>query len=268
MSVPASETPVAILCGGRGTRLQEHTHAIPKALVEIGGKPILWHVIRIYAAQGYRRFVLLTGYLGDQVAAFAAGETWPEPVTIECVDTGLDTNTGGRVARAADVLGGSRFCLTYADGVADIDLAAQAEFHEAQGPLVTMTVVRPYSQWGIALIDESERITGFREKPRLEYWINGGFFVCEPAFLEQVGEDSVLEREPLERAAAAGGLAAFRHEGFWDCMDTYKDAITLNDLWESGTAPWRLWDRSRVAAPAIAEPAGRSGARPPLRPLP
>ncbi len=245
----AADVPVAILCGGRGTRLQEQTHAIPKALVEIGGKPILWHVIRIYAAQGHRRFLLLTGYLGDQVAGFADdADQWPEPVEIECVDTGLETNTGGRVAHAAERLGGGRFCLTYADGVADIDLAAQARLHDQLGAVATMTVVRPYSQWGIALIDEGERISGFREKPRLDYWINGGFFVCEPGFLEMVTADSVLEREPLQAAASAGRLGAYRHDGFWDCMDTYKDAVTLNDLWESGEAPWAVWDREGVGA--------------------
>jgi glucose-1-phosphate cytidylyltransferase len=239
---------VAILCGGRGTRLQEQTHAIPKALVEIGGRPILWHVVRIYAAQGYRRFVLLTGYLGDQIDAFAGAAQWPEPVEIECVDTGLDTNTGGRVVRAAEKLADGRFCLTYADGVADIDLAAQAEHHEALDTTATMTVVRPYSQWGIALISDGDQILGFDEKPRLDSWINGGFFRCEPAFLDALDEDSVLEREPLSRLAEAGRLGAYRHDGFWDCMDTYKDAVTLNDLWRAGSAPWALWEREGIEA--------------------
>ncbi len=243
----ATEVPVAILCGGRGTRLQERTHSIPKALVEIGGKPILWHVIRIYASQGHRRFFLLTGYLGDQVEAFAAAERWPEPVEIECLETGLDTNTGGRVARAGDKLRGGRFCLTYADGVADIDLAAQVGFHEELGAVATMTVVRPFSQWGIALIGEDDRISGFSEKPRLDYWINGGFFVCEPAFLDAVDDESVLEREPLKRISADGKLGAYRHHGFWDCMDTYKDAVILNDLWSSSRAPWRTWDHEQAA---------------------
>jgi glucose-1-phosphate cytidylyltransferase len=245
----AADVPVAILCGGRGTRLQEQTHAIPKALVEIGGKPILWHVIRIYAAQGHRRFLLLTGYLGDQVEAFVADPgRWPEPVEIECFDTGLDTNTGGRVARAAERLAGGRFCLTYADGVADIDLGAQARRHDELGATATMTVVRPYSQWGIALMSDDDRIQGFAEKPRLDYWINGGFFTCEPAFLDAVVDDSVLEREPLTELAAAGQLGAYRHDGFWDCMDTYKDAVTLNDLWNAGSAPWAVWDRAGVKA--------------------
>jgi glucose-1-phosphate cytidylyltransferase len=247
-SPQAAETAVAILCGGRGTRLQEKTHAIPKALVEIGGKPILWHVIRIYAAQGFRRFMLLTGYLGDMIADFAVGERWPGPLEIECVDTGADTPTGGRVARVADRLRDGTFCLTYADGVADIDLAAQLAFHGREDALATMTVVRPYSQWGIAVIDGGERITGFQEKPRLDYWINGGFFCLEPGFLDYVEETSVLERDPMERVAAEGRLAAFRHHGFWDCMDTYKDAVTLEDLWNSGTAPWRVWEREGVDA--------------------
>jgi glucose-1-phosphate cytidylyltransferase len=242
----ATEAPVAILCGGRGTRLQEHTHAIPKALVEVGGKPIVWHVIRIYAAQGHRRFLLLTGYLHDQIEAFVAAERWAEPVEVECMDTGLETNTGGRVARAADRLGAGSFCLTYADGVADIDLAAEAAFHRERGAEVTMTVVKPRIQWGVALIDDAERVTGFEEKPRLDHWINGGFFVCEPAFLDRLGDDSVLEHEPLEEVASAGGLAAYRHGGFWDCMDTYKDAVTLNDLWEGGSAPWAVWERAGV----------------------
>jgi glucose-1-phosphate cytidylyltransferase len=246
-SAAAADVPVAILCGGRGTRLQEHTHAIPKALVEIGGKPILWHVIRIYAAQGFRRFLLLTGYLGETIGGFVAAERWPEAVEIECLDTGLQTPTGGRVARAAERLRSGTFCLTYADGVADIDLEAQLAFHAREEVEATMTVVRPYSQWGIALIeDDSERIAGFREKPRLDYWVNGGFFCLEPGFLEYVEETSVLERDPLERVAAEGRLAAFRHHGFWDCMDTYKDAVALNDLWAAGDAPWRVWEREEV----------------------
>ena len=165
-----ADLPVAILCGGRGTRLQEHTHAIPKALVEIGGKPILWHVIRVYAAQGFRRFLLLTGYRGEMIEEFVAGEGWPEPAEIECVDTGVETPTGGRVALAAERLRAGTFCLTYADGVADIDLAALLSHHAEQDAITTMTVVRPFSQWGIAVIDESERITGFREKPGSKSW--------------------------------------------------------------------------------------------------
>jgi glucose-1-phosphate cytidylyltransferase len=245
---PAAEIPVGILCGGRGTRLREQTHAIPKALVEIGGRPILWHVIRIYAAQGFRRFVLMTGYLGEMIEGFVAGADWPEPITVECLPTGDDTPTGGRVAAAGERFRDGTFCVTYADGVADIDLAALLATHAERGGKATMTVVRPYSQWGIAVIDERDRIEGFREKPRLDYWINGGFLCLEPEFLELLGPDSVLEGEPLERAAAAGELAAYRHEGFWECMDTYKDAVVLHDLWTAGRAPWRVWSREPAGA--------------------
>jgi glucose-1-phosphate cytidylyltransferase len=237
--------PVVILCGGRGTRLRERTEAVPKALVEIGGRPILWHVIGIYAAQGFERFLLATGYLGEMVGEFAAAEEWPAGVSVECVDTGLDTPTGGRLARLAEQLGDERFCATYADGVADVDLGALLEFHGGHGALATMTVVRPLLQWGVAELDGEDRVEGFVEKPRSEHWINGGFFCFEPGALSYIEEDSVLEREPLARLAADGQLRAYRHEGFWDCMDTYKDAVVLNDLWESGEAPW--------AAPAKAE---------------
>jgi glucose-1-phosphate cytidylyltransferase len=206
--------------------------------VEIGGKPILWHVIRIYAAQGFERFLLATGYLGEAVAEFVAAEPWPGGIAIECVDTGLDTPTGGRIARLAGLLDGGTFCATYADGVADVDLDALLGFHRGHGAAATMTVVRPHLQWGVAELGEEGRVEGFDEKPRSERWVNGGFFCFEPAVLEYLDEESVLEREPLARLSAAGELRAHRHEGFWDCMDTYKDAVTLNDLWASGKAPW------------------------------
>jgi glucose-1-phosphate cytidylyltransferase len=239
--------PVVILCGGRGTRLRERTESVPKALVEIGGRPILWHVIQIYAAQGFDRFLLATGYMGEAVAEFAADERWPKGVRVEAIDTGLDTPTGGRVAAQGERLGGEAFCVTYADGVADIDLEAQLEFHRAHGSLATVTVVQPDLQWGVAELD-GDRVAGFVEKPRSEHWINGGFFCFEPGVLDYLDPGSVLEREPLSRLAADGRLHAFRHEGFWDCMDTYKDAVVLNDLWAAGRAPWRIWDGAAVEA--------------------
>jgi glucose-1-phosphate cytidylyltransferase len=237
---------VAILCGGRGTRLQERTHAIPKALVEIGGMPILWHVVRIYAAQGFHRCLLLTGYLGEAIEEFVDMAAWPEPVEIECLDTGLDTPTGGRICLASDHLDGAPFSLTYADGVADIDLAALRAFHRGHGGLATVTVVRPRGQFGVTQLDDEDRVLAFEEKPRLDHWVNGGFFVFEPGFLEYLEEDSVLENAPLRRLAADGELHAFRHTGFWDCMDTYRDAVTLNDLW-AGDAPWAVWERRPTA---------------------
>jgi glucose-1-phosphate cytidylyltransferase len=235
------ETPVAILCGGRGTRLQEQTHAIPKALVEIGGRPIVWHVIQLYLTQGFRDVLLLTGYLGDQVEAFVAAETWPGGASVTCLDTGDATPTGGRVARAAERLGGGTCCVTYADGVADIDLAALLEGHAAAGLAATMTVVRPELQFGVAEISGDGRVTGFREKPRSQDWVNGGFLCLEPSALARIGRDDVLEQGPLTGLAADGQLRAHLHEGFWECMDTYKDAVLLNDLCERGEAPWRRW---------------------------
>ena len=229
---------VAILCGGRGTRLQEHSPEVPKPLVEIGGHPILWHVIRIYAAQGHRRFLLLCGYRGEQIEAFARETYWPEGVEVRCVDTGADTPTGGRLWRVREELAGGPFMATYADGVADIDLAALRGRHEAAGTLGAVTVVRPELPFGVALLGPGDAITGFREKPPAEHWVNGGFLLCEPRFLSYLAPDAVLERAPLERLAADGGLHAFRHEGFWACMDTYKDALALNDLWAAGEAPW------------------------------
>ncbi len=244
----AAKPPVVILCGGRGTRLRERTESVPKALVEIGGRPIVWHVVQIYAAQGFERFVLATGYMGEAVAEFAAAERWPEGVEVECVDTGLDMPTGGRVALLGERLDGESFCVTYADGVADVDLGAQLEFHRAHCDLATLTVVRPHLQWGVAELGEGDRVAGFAEKPRSEHWINGGFLCFEPGALDYLDEDSVLERQPLQRLAADGQLHAFRHEGFWDCMDTYKDAVVLNDLWASGEAPWRVWDAAEIEA--------------------
>jgi glucose-1-phosphate cytidylyltransferase len=173
--------------------------------------------------------VLLTGYKGDEVAEWAAGVEW----RVECVDTGVDTPTGGRVHAVRGRLRGP-FCLTYADGVADIDLAALLDDHRAAGALATMTVVRPELPFGVAVLDGA-RVTGFAEKPRSEQWVNGGFFVLEPGALPYLGADSVLEREPLERLAADGALAAYRHTGFWRCLDTAKDAIALE---EAGPARW------------------------------
>jgi glucose-1-phosphate cytidylyltransferase len=221
---------VLILCGGRGTRLNGER---PKPLIEIAGRPIVWHVVSIYAAQGFREFQLLTGYQGDVVANWAARADWPSGVRIECVDTGLDTPTGGRVHAVRERLA-ETFCLTYADGVADIDLRALVGHHQASGALATLTVVRPELPFGIAMLD-GDRVTGFHEKPIAEQWVNGGFFVVEPGALDYLAADSVWEREPLERLAADGALTAYRHAGFWRCLDTAKDAQALE---EAGPARW------------------------------
>lgn len=247
--------PVAILCGGRGTRLQEHTREIPKPLVEIGGMPIVWHVIGLYAAQGFDSFLLATGYKGELIERFVAECDWPSGLSVRCVPTGLDTPTGGRIKLLERELAGRPFCATYADGLADIDLARLLDFHAGHGALASMTVVRPLLQFGVAELDESDagdRVLGFSEKPRSEHWINGGFFCFEPGALAYLQPDSVLEREPLAGLAAAGELRAHRHQGFWECMDTYKDAVALNDLWAGGEAPWRLWGERLQAASRLA----------------
>ena len=234
-----------ILCGGRGTRLQEHTREIPKPLVEIGGEPIVGHVIRVYAAQGFERFVLATGYKGELIESYARAAHWPGGVTVECVDTGVQTPTGGRIKLLEGRLGvAGTFCATYADGVADIDLNALLAFHAGHGRLATMTVVRPELQFGVAELDGDGRVRGFREKPRSEHWVNGGFFCFERGALEHMTRESVLEREPLRELAATDELRAYRHAGFWECMDTYKDAVALNDLWAAGRAPWRVWEQA------------------------
>ena len=237
----APRGPVVILCGGRGTRLQEKTADIPKPLVEIGGRPIVWHVVQVYAAQGFTEFILCTGYKSELIERWAGSCDWPEGVVVRAVDTGLDTQTGGRIKKVAPLIGDRTFFATYGDGVADLDLTELGGFHARHGGLATMTVVRPELQFGVTEIDPGGVVTGFHEKPRSEHWINGGFFVFEPRVFDYLTESSVLERAPLEGLAGDGELHAFRHTGFWDCMDTYKDAITLNDLWAAGQAPWKLW---------------------------
>jgi glucose-1-phosphate cytidylyltransferase len=228
--------PVAILCGGKGTRMTGHDPTVPKPLVEIGGQPILWHVMSIYAAHGLNRFILLCGHGAEQLEAFAA--TAPSEWDVICLDTGLDTPTGGRVSKARPFLEDGTFCLTYADGVADIDIDALIAFHRDEEAAATMTVVQPQNPWGVAHLD-GDRVNGFTEKPPLDCWVNGGFLVMEPRALDAIGTDDVLERRPLEALADAGELAAYRHDGFWDCMDTYKDTLLLNELWDLGRAPWR-----------------------------
>ena len=232
---------VAILCGGRGTRLQEHAPSIPKPLVEIGGRPILWHVIHVYLAQGFERFVLLTGHRGELIDAFARETTWPTGTAVECLRTGVETPTGGRLHQARATIGNARFCVTYADGLADIDLGALLTEHARGGATATMTVVRPRLPFGVAELDDDGGVLGFVEKPRSEHWVNAGFFCFEPELFGMLASDSVLEREPLDGLARRGQLRAFRHEGFWGCMDTYKDAVVLNDLWGAARAPWKLW---------------------------
>jgi glucose-1-phosphate cytidylyltransferase len=233
--------PAVILCGGAGTRLRGHTPSIPKPLVEIGGQPILWHVIQLYLAQGFSEVLLLTGFRGEAIERFIGQQTWPSDTSIRCLGTGVETPTGGRLHQAVHAVDAATLCVSYADGVADIDLRRLLAYHHDHGAAATMTVVQPELPFGVAELDGDGLVCGFVEKPRSEHWVNGGFFCFEREVLDGVRPDSTLEREPLSRLASAGKLRAFRHGGFWRCMDTYKDAVALNEMWTGGRAPWKIW---------------------------
>lgn len=252
-----------ILAGGYGTRLAEETELKPKPMAEIGGKPILWHIMKIYSRYGVTDFVILLGYKGYVIKEYFANyflhqsdvtfdlaqnkmelhANSSEPWKVTLIDTGVDTMTGGRVARARKHVGDQPFFLTYGDGVSDIDIGALKSFHESRKGVVTLTTVQPEGRFGAVEIDEKDTVSGFLEKPEGDgQWINGGFFVCEPAIFDLLGDDSViLERQPLQQLAARGQLSAYRHRGFWRPMDTLRDKIYLNDLWNCGQAPWKTW---------------------------
>jgi glucose-1-phosphate cytidylyltransferase len=253
---------VVILAGGFGTRLAEETHLKPKPMVEIGGRPILWHIMKHYARYGFREFVIALGYKGDLVkryfldhrlldsaltvnlatGAVTTSDDRVEDWLVHLVDTGIHTGTGGRVKRLEGRLREGPFLLTYGDGVSDVDLAALLEFHRAHGRLATVTAVRPPARFG-GLRFEGDLVAEFTEKPQIgEGWINGGFMVLEPGALRYLDDDDTsLEVHALERMAVDRQLAAYRHDGFWQCMDTLRDVRFLESLWESGKAPWKVW---------------------------
>ncbi|MBI2015722.1 MAG: glucose-1-phosphate cytidylyltransferase [Candidatus Rokubacteria bacterium] len=253
---------VVILCGGLGTRLREETEVRPKPMIELGGRPILWHIMRGYAHHGFREFVLALGYKSEVVKRYfldyyhleshltvslgsgkvTAHDGQREDWTVQLVDTGLATQTGGRLKRLAPWVGKETFLMTYGDGVADVDVKALLAFHGRHGKLATVTAVRPPARFG-GLVFDGDLVSEFTEKPQIgEGWINGGFFVMEPGALDYIaGDETYLEREPLERLAKDGQLAAWRHDGFWQCMDTLRDLKLLESLWESGRAPWKVW---------------------------
>ena len=254
---------VGILAGGLGSRLAEETTVRPKPMVEIGGRPILWHIMRHYDHYGLGDFVIALGYLGDLIKRYMADYvSMTENITVdfrrrtvdshrhvpldwcvELIDTGQNTMTGGRVKRLAPYLGNETFCLTYGDGVSTIDLDALIRFHRSHGRLATLSAVRPPARFGRLELNDAE-VVAFAEKPQLgEGWINGGFFVFEPGVFDYIeGDATFLEREPLERLAADGQLMAYRHEGFWQCMDTIRDKVHLQELWDTGRAPWKVWE--------------------------
>lgn len=254
---------VVILAGGLGTRLAEETEVVPKPMVEIGGRPILWHIMKHYAHYGFNEFFIALGYKGDVIKRYFLDyyslngsmtvdlgrgvvedrEKQCEDWIVHLMDTGQETMTGGRVKRLQPFLNDGTFMVTYGDGVSDIDLGALLEFHRSSGRIATLTAVRPPARFG-GMVFDGNLVANFTEKPQIgEGWINGGFLVLEPAMFEYLVDDlSSLEADGLERVAADRELAAYRHDGFWQCMDTLRDKRLLETLWKEGRAPWKVWE--------------------------
>ncbi len=252
-----------ILAGGLGTRISEESHLRPKPMIEIGGKPILWHILKMYSAHDVHEFVICCGYKGYVIKEYFANyflhmsdvtfdmvnnqmevhQQKAEPWRVTLVDTGDDSQTGGRLRRVREYLNpGETFCFTYGDGVADVNLADEIKFHHAHGRLATVCAVQPPGRYG-ALLRDGDAVRGFQEKPPGDgAWINGGFFVLQPEVIELIDDDvTAWEKKPLERLAAEGQLKTFEHNGFWQPMDTLREKNLLEDLWQSGKAPWKVW---------------------------
>jgi glucose-1-phosphate cytidylyltransferase len=253
---------VLILAGGFGTRLSEETDIRPKPMAEIGGKPIIWHIMKGYSHYGFNEFVVLLGYKGYYIKEYFKNyflhqsdvtidlstngievhNNTSEPWKVTLLETGLDTMTGGRIKRARNFIGNEPFLLTYGDGVSDVNIADLIRFHKNHGKLITMTSVQPEGRFG-ALETEGDQVKSFLEKPKGDgSWINGGFFVCQPEVLKYIKDDhTVFEQEPLQQLAKDGQLFNYRHDGFWKCMDTLRDKKVLNELWDGGLAKWKIW---------------------------
>lgn len=254
---------VLILAGGYGTRLSEETSLKPKPMVEIGGKPILWHIMKIYSSQGFNDFIILLGYKGYVIKEYFANyflhqsdvtidlstnqievhNNTSEPWRVTLLDTGLHTMTGGRIRQARPYINDEAFMLTYGDGVSNVDLKALKGFHESHQGDITMTSVQPDGRFGIIVTGDNDQVMSFKEKPKEdEGWINGGFFICNPEIIDYIeGDETVFEQAPLENLAKEGKLFTYRHSGFWKCMDTLRDKKQLNTMWESGHSPWKIW---------------------------
>jgi glucose-1-phosphate cytidylyltransferase len=254
---------VVILAGGFGTRLSEETEIKPKPMVEIGGKPILWHIMKNYSSYGYNDFIILLGYKGYTIKEFFSNyflhqsdvtfdlknnrmkvhQNQSEPWKVTLLDTGLKTMTGGRIKMAREYIAKDDFMLTYGDGLSDVDISVLVNFHKTHKKAITMTAVQPDGRYGALDIQKDGLIASFDEKPKGDgSWINGGFFVCQPKVLDYIdGDDTMLELEPLSNLAIDGQMMAFKHQGFWQSMDTLRDKKTLCDIWNGGNAPWKTW---------------------------
>ncbi|MDA9900617.1 glucose-1-phosphate cytidylyltransferase [bacterium] len=255
---------VLILAGGFGTRLSEETQNIPKPMVPIGNKPILWHIMKIYSSYGFNEFVILLGYKGYVIKEYFANyflhqsdvaidlkennieilNNTAEPWKVTMIDTGLHTMTGGRIKRVEELIGEESFMLTYGDGVSDVDIKSLLETHKNHGKAITMTAVQPEGRFGSLKFIGDQQISSFQEKPKGDgTWINGGFFVCEPKVFDYIkdGDKTIFERQPLEDLAKDGELFAYKHSGFWKPMDTLRDNKVLNSLWDKNEAKWKLW---------------------------
>jgi len=255
---------VVILAGGFGTRISEESHLKPKPMIEIGEKPMLWHIMKYYSAFGFDEFIICCGYKQYVIKEFFADyylhmsdvtfdftsenkmivhNNTTEPWKVTLIDTGLNTMTGGRIKRVASYIGDEPFMLTYGDGVANVDLHKLAEFHKSHGKIATITAIQPGGRFGMLDINESDSINRFKEKTKEDGgWINGGFMILNPEIINYIdGDDCILERYPLETVASEGELKAFKHHDFWQCMDTLRDKQLLENLWESNTAPWKVW---------------------------
>lgn len=255
---------VVLLAGGFGTRLSEETDIKPKPMVEIGGKPILWHIMKIYSSYGFNDFIICCGYKGYVIKEYFANyyrhmcdvtvdltngdlqvhKSNSEPWKVTLVDTGLNTMTGGRIKRIKEYVGNEPFLLTYGDGVSDVNISEVVKFHNENDSLITVTSVQPEGRFGSLNLDESGKVSNFVEKPSGDgMWINGGFFVCEPGVFEYIKDDNtIFEQDPLKNIAKEGKLNAYKHNGFWKPMDMLRDKIELEKMWEEGKAPWKKWD--------------------------